>query len=519
VTEKNNIVGQVSSSSADEEGDLTAQQSMKPVLRAMVAALLLGPIFTLLALSPVLTESPVNYLGPPAFFTLGLVGWYLMSIHRIHAAIKLMMAGTWITLTGIALFSGGLRSPVMDIYSVLIFATGWLDRARSAKLMAILTITVVLAFWLGEQLQWLPQAQRAIPSALYALDQIIVATLSAAVIIFVVRTFKLRLEQLKEAKNNLNQQALALQQSEDRYRTLIEWSPEAMLVHRLGTLIYANPAAVKLFGAPDAAALLAKKTTDLIHPDEQAAQTARMKSIINQEVIPPATESRFLKFDGTVIDVQVQGTAIDFDGEPAIHVSIHDITERKKLERDIRQLAFYDELTHLPNRRLLDDRLRQVLSSSKRHGNFNALMFLDLDNFKALNDHHGHALGDALLVDAATRLRKCVREMDTVARFGGDEFVVLIPELGNMQSDSTKTAMGIAEKIRATLSEPYVLEATQVDGAGFSVTHQCTVSLGVLIFSDDASPVDDLLKWADAAMYQAKDEGRNRVHLYKKAPS
>jgi diguanylate cyclase (GGDEF)-like protein/PAS domain S-box-containing protein len=493
--------------------ELNAQQTLLPVLRYMVAALLLGPIITVLALGPALTDSPVNLIGPPAIFVLGLAAWYLISVQKINAAIQLSMTGIWVSITGIAIFSGGLRSPVMVVYPVLILMTGWLDGARSAKWMALLSVASSLGLWSAEHLHYLP-GQFAPPTVVYAIHQVIIVLLSAVLIVFVVRSFGLRFDQLRETKNTLKSQALALQQSQDRYRTLIEWSPEAMLVHRLGTLIYANPAAIKLFGAPDAAALLAKKTTDLIHPDERAAQTARMKSIINQEVIPPATESRFLRFDGTVIDVQVQGTAIDFDGEPAIHVSIHDITERKKLERDIRQLAFYDDLTHLPNRRLLDDRLRQVLSSSKRHGGFNALMFLDLDNFKALNDRHGHALGDALLVDAATRLKKCVREMDTVARFGGDEFVVLIPELGNMQTDATATAMGIAEKIRATLSEPYVLEATHVDGAGFSVTHQCTASLGVLIFSDDASPVDDLLKWADAAMYQAKDEGRNRIRLY-----
>lgn len=495
--------------------ELNAQQTLLPLLRYMVAALLLGPIITLLALGPALTDSPVNLIGPPAIFVVGLAAWYLISVQKINAAIQLSMTGIWVSITGIAIFSGGLRSPVMVVYPVLILMTGWLDGARSAKWMALLSVASSLGLWSAEHLHYLP-GQFAPATVVYAIHQVIIVLLSAVLIVFVVRSFGLRFDQLRETKNTLKSHALALQQSQDRYRTLIEWSPEAMLVHRLGTLIYANPAAIKLFGAPDAATLLAKKTTDLIHPDERAAQTARMKSIINQEVIPPATESRFLRFDGAVIDVQVQGTAIDFDGEPAIHVSIHDITERKKLERDIRQLAFYDDLTHLPNRRLLDDRLRQVLSSSKRHGNFSALMFLDLDNFKALNDRHGHALGDALLVDAATRLRKCVREMDTVARFGGDEFVVLIPELGNMQPDATATAMGIAEKIRATLSEPYVLEATQVGGAGFSVTHQCTASLGVLIFSDDASPVDDLLKWADAAMYQAKDEGRNRIRLYHK---
>ena len=509
----NKISNDASSACADDDDDLNAQRALLPLLRYMIAALLLGPIITLLALSPVLTDSLVNLIGPPAIFVVGLAAWYLISVNKINAAIQMTMTGIWVTITGIALFSGGLRSPVVVIYPVLILMTGWLDGARSAKWMALLSVASSLSLWSAEHLNYLP-GHFAPPTAVYAIHQVIIVLLSAVLIVYVVRSFGLRFDQLRETKNTLKSQALALQQSQDRYRTLIEWSPEAMLVHRLGTLIYANPAAIKLFGAPDATALLAKKTTDLIHPDEQAAQTARMKSIINQELIPSATESRFVKFDGTVIDVQVQGTAIDFDGEPAIHVSIHDITERKKLEREIRQLAFYDDLTHLPNRRLLDDRLRQVLSSSKRYGGFSALMFLDLDNFKALNDRHGHALGDALLVDAATRLRKCVREMDTVARFGGDEFVVLIPELGNTQPDSTTKAMGIAEKIRAALSEPYVLETTPPDGAGFSVTHQCTVSMGVLIFSDDASPVDDLLKWADAAMYQAKDEGRNRVHLF-----
>lgn len=424
-----------------------------------------------------------------------------------------MMAGLWVAVTVIAIFSGGLRSPVTVVYPILILATGWLVSARSAKLMAGVVMVSSAGLWLGEHQRWLP-GQFTHSAAVYAFQQTIMTLLSAAWVVFVVRAFKLRVTQLQETKNELKKQALALQQSEERYRTLIEQTPEAILVHRQGTIIYANPAVIKLFGAPDASVLLATQTADLIHPDNRAAQAARMKSIINQEAIPPATESRFLKFDGTVIDVQVQGKAITYDGEPAIQVSIHDITERKKLENEIRQLAFYDDLTHLPNRRLLDDRLRQVLSSSKRHGGFSALMFLDLDNFKALNDRHGHALGDTLLVDAATRLRTCVREMDTVARFGGDEFVVLIPELGNTQSDSRTKAMGIAEKIRATLSEPYALATTPLDGAVFNITHQCTVSLGVLIFSSDTSPVDDLLKWADAAMYQAKDEGRNRVHLF-----
>ena len=497
--------------------ELNAHHTLMPLLRYMVAALLLGPPITLLALSSVLMDSPVNLLGPPAIFTVGLVGWYLISIDKISAAIKLMLTGIWIVITGIAIFSGGLRSPAMVVYPILVLMTGWLDSARSAKLMAGLTMVSSLGLWLAEHQQWLP-VQFAPPIAVYAIHQIIITFLSAALIVFVVRAFRLRLEQLQETQNNLKKHSLALAKSEERYRTLTEWSPEAILVHRQGKIVYANPAVIKLFGAPDATTLLATQTADLIHPDNRAAQAARMKSIINQEAIPPATESRFLKFDGTVIDVQVQGTAIEYDGEPAIQVSIHDITERKKLENEIKQLAFYDVLTHLPNRRLLGDRLRQVLSTSKRHGNYSALMFLDLDNFKSLNDTYGHALGDALLIEAGVRLRKCVRAMDTVARFGGDEFVILLSELSDLQTESTEQALGIAEKIRAALSEPYGLNTQQQAHATTNIMHQCTVSIGVVVFSSEQARQEDLFKWADDAMYQAKDEGRNRVHLFQKSP-
>ncbi|OIP19296.1 MAG: hypothetical protein CO105_01020 [Comamonadaceae bacterium CG_4_9_14_3_um_filter_60_33] len=500
------------SSAAPNASDLLqAQQSLLPLLRYLVAALLLTPILIVLALRPVLTHAPVNILGPSAIFVLGLTTWYLISVHKINAAIELGMVGIWLAVTGIAIFTGALQSPVMVVYPVMILLTGWLVNVRYAKLMTGLTVVTTLVLWLAEQRQWLP-VQFAPSAAVYAVNQTSVVVLSEVLIVFVVRVFKLRLKQLYETRARLKMQALALKQSEDRYRAMIEWSPEAILVHRQGTLVYANPAAVKLFGAPDAATLLAKKTSDLIHPDDRAAQIERMKSIIRQENIAPFTEARFLTLDGAVIDVQVQGTAIDFDREPAIHVSIHDITERKKLEHEIRQLAFYDALTQLPNRRLLDDRLKQVLSASKRHGSYSALMFLDLDNFKPLNDSHGHVFGDALLIEVAARLKQCVRETDTVARFGGDEFIVLIPELSLLQTESTKQAMDIAEKIRNTLSAPYSLNRQPLAIA--DLTHQCTVSVGVVVFMGDRTRAQDLLAWADAAMYQAKAEGRNRVHLF-----
>lgn len=307
---------------------------------------------------------------------------------------------------------------------------------------------------------------------------------------------------------------LALRTSEERYRTLIEWSPNAILVHRAGKILYANPAANRLFGAAYTQILLETPTTKLIHPDSLAEQLARMKSLGNHETIQPMVEAKFLRLDGSVIDVEVQGTAIDYDDEFAIHVVIHNITQRKKMESQVRQLAFYDALTQLPNRRLLTERLTHALAACRRSGNFGAVMFLDLDNFKPLNDHFGHSMGDLLLIEVARRLKTCVREMDTVARFGGDEFVVVVEELAASRSEAERLALHLAEKMRAALSEPYILNKPNADGQTKSVTHRCTTSVGVAMVARNENSPDDLVKWADAAMYQAKNSGRNRIRFF-----
>ncbi|OIQ65681.1 cyclic di-GMP phosphodiesterase Gmr [mine drainage metagenome] len=194
--------------------------------------------------------------------------------------------------------------------------------------------------------------------------------------------------------------------------------------------------------------------------------------------------------------------------------SFRDITERKQMEDQIRQLAFYDPLTELPNRRLLLDRLSQALAESKRSGRYGALMFLDLDNFKALNDTQGHAVGDLLLMQAAQRMKSCVREVDTVARFGGDEFVVLVGDLDADKVASTTQANNIAEKIRAALVTPYRLTVKHDGGADSTVEHQCSASIGAVVFTQREGSQDDFLKRADSAMYQAKEAGDNLIRFH-----
>jgi len=187
-----------------------------------------------------------------------------------------------------------------------------------------------------------------------------------------------------------------------------------------------------------------------------------------------------------------------------------DITERKLIEEQLHQLAFYDPLTKLPNRRLLNDRLSQAIASSKRSGYYGALMFLDMDNFKQLNDSYGHELGDILLVEVANRLTDCVREIDTIARFGGDEFVIVLYELDVNKDEAKIRAAIVAEKVRATLAQPYLLTLHSEE----IIEHHCAASIGVNLFIDDEISESDILKWADTAMYQAKEAGRNLVRFY-----
>jgi diguanylate cyclase (GGDEF)-like protein/PAS domain S-box-containing protein len=221
--------------------------------------------------------------------------------------------------------------------------------------------------------------------------------------------------------------------------------------------------------------------------------------------------------DDRVLWVEVFSTP-ERDASGAItgfHGINRDITKRKQLEEQIRQLAFYDPLTQLPNRRLLGDRLHQALLASHRAVSYGALMVLDLDRFKLLNDTHGHAYGDLLLVEVSRRLLAAVRQSDTVARFGGDEFVVLLGELGSGLGEAHQQAATIAEKIRAALAEPYQLHQADPGGTPKPVAHHCSTSVGVALFGPGAPGQDEVFKAADAAMYQAKAAGRNAVRFDK----
>jgi len=301
---------------------------------------------------------------------------------------------------------------------------------------------------------------------------------------------------------------------EEFFRMIAENVEDFLAVLDLeGRRLYNSPSYGKLFGDLDAL-----KGTDSfaeIHPDDME----RVKQAFRETVETGRSHRlnfRFVLPDGSVHFMESCGGLIRNSQGNALRVVVvsRDITDRLKEEDKIRNLAFYDELTELPNRRLLYDRLEQSMAASKRSGRYGALMFLDLDNFKPLNDTYGHSAGDLLLKEVGDRITSRIREMDTVARIGGDEFIVLLNELDEGRETSISRARKVAEKIRADLGEPYELKLKLQGKAEAVVEHICTASIGVVLFNNHVNGTEELVKMADRAMYQAKEKGRNSIRFY-----
>ena len=246
---------------------------------------------------------------------------------------------------------------------------------------------------------------------------------------------------------------------------------------------------------------------DLVHPTDLEAFEWSLTSALQGSAEGVEGEVRLQRADGDYLPVLVRGSiSRDADGTAVRFAgSILDLSERKRHEADVHRLAFYDPLTDLPNRRLLLDRLHQELVTNRRTGQTSALLMLDLDRFKTLNDTHGHAPGDELLRSAARRLLGAVRASDTVARLSGDEFVVLLADVGLTAAAATEMAEKLARDVLEVMDEPYEISVGTVHHSA---------SIGVAVTTDPGVDGDTLLKQADVALYEAKGGGRNTVRLF-----
>lgn len=304
--------------------------------------------------------------------------------------------------------------------------------------------------------------------------------------------------------------------------TVFDSSTEATLITDLDAAIVSiNPAFTRVTGY-SSGETIGQRLDELLTPEGIAAlreklplHGTRVSASEPTHAEPLTVEVQLLCKNGSRIWMEILSTPErDVKGRIVGYRRIgRNITERREMQDRVRELAFHDALTGLPNRRLLNDRLGQAMARSKRSSTYGAVLFLDLDNFKPLNDEHGHATGDQLLIEVADRLHDCVREIDTVARFGGDEFVVVLGALKTTREGSLALAQNVAEKISAVLSRPYHLAVHRHDGTEISIEHTCTSSIGGALFFDNEAREEEVLKRADSAMYRAKNEGRNRIRF------
>ena len=413
-----------------------------------------------------------------------------------------------------------------------------------------------------------------------------------------------------------------LRESEARYRTLVEFLPMGIIVHQHTRVVYANPAAVQILHAASADALMGQSIMEMTHPDFRDITRQRLKTREETGMNSPALDMKLFRADGSVVDVQMTGTLIQYGGASAVLASLTDITERqraqdklqlaanvfsharegivitdadtrivevnrtfstitgyereevmgtqpyvlrpgphsdsyleaiwkglkseghwsgeiwsvrkngdayvemltissvtsaqgaiqnyvmlftditamKTYQKQLENLAHFDTLTHLPNRLLLADRLNQAMSQSQRRKQALAVVFLDLDGFKLVNDTHGHGVGDELLVVLSQRMKGALRDGDTLARLGGDEFVAVLVDL-----DHSDDAEPVLDRLLQSASEPVVVGEAQL---------QVSASMGIAVYPRDGTHPDLLLRRADQSMYRAKMAGRNRFHFF-----
>jgi diguanylate cyclase (GGDEF)-like protein/PAS domain S-box-containing protein len=311
--------------------------------------------------------------------------------------------------------------------------------------------------------------------------------------------------ELQMQNEELRRTQLALEESRDRYLDLYEFAPIGYLtLSREGLILEINLTGALLLGQ-DRKKILRRPLSRFISPED----SDRYHRLLGQIVKHDDRQSFAVKLnrsDGSIFHAQMDCVrAVNGDIPLVVRAALTDINERRRAEAEIANLAFYDSLTQLPNRRLLLDRLRQVLATSSRIPLHGAILFVDLDDFKTLNDTQGHDIGDLLLRRVSQRLTMCVREGDTVARLGGDEFVVMLQALSEDDTEAVFQTRTVAEKILANLKEPYELVGHDYRSSG---------SIGITLFGGTGESVEDLLKRADLALYRAKAAGRGIMRFF-----
>jgi diguanylate cyclase (GGDEF)-like protein/PAS domain S-box-containing protein len=283
-------------------------------------------------------------------------------------------------------------------------------------------------------------------------------------------------------------------ESEQRFQSLAKATFEGIIIHQDGIILDVNRSIEEMFGYT----LQELKGKSAISLALEEFQPLLLEKIHTMDEKP--YEAVGLRKDGSTFPAELVAKNSTYNGKPVRVVAVRDISERKKNEKMIQHLAYYDSLTGLPNRTLFHNRLKYALAHAHRNQGKLAVLMLDLDRFKYINDTLGHSIGDQLLQEAANRLRKCIREDDTLSRLGGDEFSILMLEITDVQE-----VLSVVHQITDVFSQPFLIRDHEL---------YVTVSIGISVYPDDGADGETLVKHADTALFRAKDQGRNNYQLY-----
>ncbi|MCK9419031.1 MAG: diguanylate cyclase [Nitrospirae bacterium] len=292
----------------------------------------------------------------------------------------------------------------------------------------------------------------------------------------------------------------AVRESEARYRKLVELSPDGISIHAGDKFVFINPAGARILGASHPGQIIGMSALDVVHPDFREMVKTRMEQLENEVDMVPWIEEKYVRLDGGVIDVEVAGIKFVYQGKHAVQRLFKDITERKRVEKRLEHLALYDTLTGLPNRMLFFDRMNQLLALARRNQYVLALLYMDLDNFKHINDTFGHEVGDLVLTETSKRMTSCTRTSDTVARMGGDEFIGICARIA-----APGDAAVVARKIITAVARPFLTKGLELSMG---------VSIGISIYPLDGDDAETLLNKADAAMYKIKEGGKGGFRFF-----
>ena len=453
--------------------------------------LIVAPLLLILAwVVPALATVTIEIAPGLAIFSAGAL--YLAHREQLSAASLWLAVTNWLLFSWVVWATGGLHSAAMASLFVIVILAGAIRGWRWGTVAAAAGVaTVLLLAWAGTN-GLLPRNEIGsslwTAGATYAAYFVALGALQGVMAINLQRT-----------RDRVNSELAERRAAEQRLLDVIDNAPFGALVSDIAPgghlrVTHVNPAANEVLGI-DATSLVGGSIAEAFRALSGQSVLARFEEIALQGGIQHAETVPF--FAGGRRGILEMHAFQIAQGSMAVFFS--DVTERRRSQGEMRHMAFHDELTALPNRKLMLDRLEMALAGARRRRGLVALLFIDLDDFKPINDRYGHALGDQLLVAVGARLRDGARQTDTVARFGGDEFTVLMPDVTNRDQVTI-----VAEKLIAAFGVPF-----EVDGRRISVT----ASIGIGVTDGADFTADALLERADMAMYQMKRAGRNGFRI------